>query len=77
MEVLCYLEGHVGNVDQLVVCEREQVEEAQLGESSGLDLFHAITVDHELLQRGQAIEGLLDSTKKTKTKRFLRKKWAK
>lgn len=54
--VFCYLEGHVGDVDQLVVCKGEQVEEAELRESSGLDLFHAITVDHELLQRGQAVE---------------------
>lgn len=45
-----YLEGHVGDVDQLIVREGEQVEEAQLRESSRLDLLHAVTVDHELLQ---------------------------
>lgn len=45
-----YLEGHVGDVDQLIVCDGKQVEEAQLRESSGLDLFHTVTVDHELLQ---------------------------
>lgn len=56
-----YLKGHVGDVDQLVVCEREQVEEAELGESSRLDLLHSVTIDHELFQRGQSIEGLLDS----------------
>lgn len=48
--VYVYLEGHVGNVDQLVVCEGEQVEKTQLGESSRLNFFHAVTVDHELLQ---------------------------
>lgn len=56
-DVVCvYLESHVGDVDQLVVREGEQVEEAELRESSRLDLFHAVTVDHELLQRGQAVE---------------------
>ena len=55
-----YLKGHVGDVDQLVVCEGEQVEEAELRERPGLDLFHTITIEHELLQRGQSIEGLLD-----------------
>lgn len=41
-----HLKGHVGDVDQLVVCQGEQVEEAKLGEGSGLDLFHSVTVDH-------------------------------
>lgn len=50
--VSLHLKGHVGDVDQLVVCQGEQVEEAKLGEGSGLDLFHSVTVDHELLQRG-------------------------
>lgn len=54
---LCeYLEGHVRDVHQLVVCQGEQVEEAELRESSRLDLFHSITVDHKLLQGGQAVE---------------------
>lgn len=65
-----YLEGHVGDVDQLVVCKGEQVEEAELRESSRLDLFHAVTVDHELLQRGQTVKGLLD-TQSTKKAKFL------
>lgn len=51
-----YLEGHVRDVHQLVVCKGEQVEEAELRESSRLDLFHTITVDHKLLQGGQAVE---------------------
>lgn len=59
MVLTFYLKGHVGDVDQLVVCEREQVEEAQLGESSRLDLLHSVPIDHELFQRGQAIKGLL------------------
>lgn len=32
--------------------KREQVEEAELRERSGLDLLNAVPVDHELLQRG-------------------------
>lgn len=69
LQVFCigvYLESHVGDVDQLVVCKGEQVEEAELRESSRLDLFHAVTVDHELLQRGQTVKRLLDS-QSTKT----------
>lgn len=54
--VSVHLKGHVGDVDQLVVCKGEQVEEAELRESSRLDLFHSVAVDHELLQRGQAIK---------------------
>lgn len=54
--VSVHLKGHVGDVDQLVVCKGEQVEEAELRESSRLDLFHSVTVDHELLQRGQSIK---------------------
>ena len=61
MRCVCYLEGHVGDVHQLVVCEGEQVEEAELRESSGLNLLHPVTVDQELLQRGQAVKRLLDS----------------
>ena len=57
--VRVYLEGHVGDVHQLVVCEGQQVEEAQLREGSWLDLLHAVPVDHQLLQRGEAVEGLL------------------
>ncbi|TNN51376.1 hypothetical protein EYF80_038413 [Liparis tanakae] len=60
-----YLEGHVGDVDQPVVGERQQVEEAQLREGSGLDLLHAVTVHHELLQRGQAVQRLLGSRGET------------
>lgn len=40
----------------MVVREREEVEEAELRESPGLDLLHAVSVDHELLQRGEAVE---------------------
>lgn len=47
--VYVYLEGEVGNIDQLVVCEGEQVEESQLGESSRLNFFHTVVVDHKLL----------------------------
>lgn len=54
--VFGYLEGHVGDVDELVVRDGEQVEEAQLRESPRLDLFHTVPVNHELLQRGQTIE---------------------
>ena len=46
-----HLEGHVGDVHQLIVRKGEQVEESQLRESSRLDLLHAVTVDHKLLQR--------------------------
>lgn len=56
-----HLEGEVGNIDQLVVREREQVEETQLGEGSRLDFFHTVVVDHKLLQRGQTIKRLLQS----------------
>lgn len=45
-----YLEGEVGNIDQLVVCEGQQVEETQLGESPRLNFFHAVVVDHKLLE---------------------------
>ena len=51
-----YLEGHVGDVDQLVVCDREKVEEAQLRERPRLDLVHTVAVNNKLLQRGQAIK---------------------
>lgn len=66
--VCWYLEGHVGDVDQLVVCEGEQVEEAELGESSGLNLLHTVPVDHELLQRGQTVKRLLDEHRKESKK---------
>lgn len=39
-----YLEGHVGDVNQLVVGESQHVEEAELCEGSRLDLLHAIVV---------------------------------
>lgn len=55
-----HLKGHVRDVDQLIVRKREQVEEAQLRERSRLDLFDSVAVDHQLLQRGQSIKGLLD-----------------
>lgn len=56
-----HLKGHVRDVDQLIVRKREQVEEAQLRERSRLDLLHSVAVDHQLLQRGQSVKGLLDS----------------
>lgn len=54
-----YLEGHVGDVNQLVVGEGQQVEEAQLCEGSRLDLFHTVMVQMQLLQGGEAVKGLL------------------
>ena len=60
LDVLQALEGHVGDVDQLVVCEGEQVKESQLGKGSWLNLLHTVTVDQELLQRSEAVEGLLE-----------------
>lgn len=48
---LClYLEGKVGDVDQPIVRDGEQVEEAQLRESSRLDLLHTVAINHKLLQ---------------------------
>lgn len=69
-----HLEGQVRDVDQLVVSQGEQVEEAELGESSRLDLFHSVTVDHELLQRGQSVKGLLGSQNTRQDKMFVPKK---
>lgn len=68
--VSVHLKGHVGDVDQLVVCKGEQIEEAELRESSRLDLFHSVAVDHELLQRGQSVKGLLDSQNTKEDKMF-------
>lgn len=45
-----YLEGHVGDVAQLVVCEGEKVQEAQLGERSRLDLLQTVVVHQEPLE---------------------------
>lgn len=59
--MIVYLEGQVGHVDQLVVGDREKVEEAQLRERSRLYLFHTVMVDEQLLQRGKAIKRFLDS----------------
>ncbi len=57
---LCqYLEGHVGDVNQLVVGEGHHVEETELCEGSGLDLLHAVMVQMQLLQGGEAIKRLL------------------
>lgn len=55
-----HLKGQVGDVDELIVHERQQVEEAELGESARLDLFHAVVVDQELLERRQPIKRLLE-----------------
>lgn len=56
-----HLKGQVGDVDELVVCQGEKVEEAKLRESSRLDLFHSVSVDQELLQGGESVERLLHS----------------
>lgn len=61
MCVFVNLKGQVGDVDQLVVCQGEKVEEAKLRESSRLDLFHSISVDQELLQGGESVKRLLHS----------------
>lgn len=45
-----YLEGHVGDVNQLVVGEGQHVEEAQLCEGSRLDLLNTIMVQMQLFQ---------------------------
>lgn len=57
-----YLEGHVGDVDQLVVSEGQHVEEAQLCEGSRLDLLHTVVVQMQLLQGGEAVKGLLQQS---------------
>lgn len=44
-----HLEGHVGDINQLVVGESQQVEEAELHEGSRLDLLHAVMVQIQLL----------------------------
>lgn len=48
--VLQALEGHVGDIGELVVGEGEQVEEPQLREGPWLDLLHSVTVNQQLLQ---------------------------
>lgn len=45
-----YLEGHVGDVNELIVCDGEQVKETQLRKCSWLDLLYTVTVDEQLLQ---------------------------
>ena len=57
--VLQALEGHVGDVDQLVVCEGEHVEEAQLSEGPKSDLLNTVVFQLQLLQGGEAVKGLL------------------
>lgn len=54
-----YLEGHVGDVNQLVVVEGQHVEEAELGEGSRPNLLHAVVLQMQLLQGGETIKGLL------------------
>lgn len=57
-----HLEGHVGDVNQLVVGEGQHVEETELGEGSGLDLLHAVMVQMQLFQGGEAVKGLLQQS---------------
>lgn len=61
LDVLKALEGHVGDVDQLVVGQGQQVEEAQLGEGPRLDLLHPVVVDEQLLQGSQSVKRLLSN----------------
>lgn len=56
-----YLEGHVGDVNQLVVAEVQHVEEAELCEGSRLNLFHTVVVQMQLLQGGEPVKGFLRS----------------
>lgn len=57
-----HLEGHVGDVNQLVVGEGQHVEEAELCEGSRLDLLHTVMIQEQLLQGGEAIERLLQQS---------------
>lgn len=59
LSVSDYLEGHVGDVNQMVAAERQHVEEAELHEGSRLDLLDTIMIQVQLLQGGEAIKGLL------------------
>lgn len=43
------LKGHVGYVNQLVVCKCQHVEEPELCKGSRLDLLHTIMVQIKLL----------------------------
>lgn len=61
-QIFDHLEGHVGDVNQLVVGEGQHVEEAELCESSRLDLLYTVMLQVQLLQRGEAIEGLLQQS---------------
>lgn len=54
-----YLEGHVGDINQLIVGESQHVEETKLCESSRLDLLYTVMVQIQLLQGREAVKGLL------------------
>lgn len=63
-----YLEGQVGDVYELVVSDGQHVEETKLGEGSRLDLLHAVVVQLELFQGGEAIKGLLQYQERSGSK---------
>lgn len=54
-----YLEGHVGDINQLIVGESQHVEETKLCEGSRLDLLYTVMVQIQLLQGREAVKGLL------------------